>query len=163
MFLAVVPPDDVVSELMSLPRKDRRGVRFVAPENWHITLRFLGEAAVGHVVEAMDGVGLPAATVTLGPGVDVLSERSLVVPVHGLDELASRVTSLTRDIGDAAPRRRFEALLTLARLHRPERLPVAMGARVHGRFAVDEVVLVRSRRESTGVRYEVLAGWPTGE
>ena len=31
------------SELTALPRKDLRGVRFVRPESWHVTLRFLGE------------------------------------------------------------------------------------------------------------------------
>lgn len=160
LFLAVVPPDDVVSELMSLPRKDVRGVRFVAPENWHVTLRFLGETDVGHVVEAMDGAVLPKATATLGPGVDVLSERTLVVPVAGLDELAAAVTEITRDVGEPPPRRRFNGHLTLARLKRDARLPPAMGAFVGGWFDVDEVVLVRSRLDPEGARYEAVTGWP---
>ena len=161
LFLAVLPPDDVVSELMSLPRKGQRGVRFVPPENWHITLRFLGETDVGHAVEAMDGAELPAATVTLGRGVDVLSERSLVVPAAGLELLAATVTELTRDVGDPPPKRRFHGHLTLARLRRDARLPAAMGMSVDVRFDVDEVVLVRSRLEPDGARYEVLTGWPT--
>ncbi|MBS1836465.1 MAG: RNA 2',3'-cyclic phosphodiesterase [Actinobacteria bacterium] len=160
LFLAVVPPDDVVSELMSLPRKDARGVRFVAPENWHVTLRFLGDTDVGHVVDAMDGADLPTATATLGPGVDVLSERTLVVPVAGLEELAATVTGLTRDIGEPPARRSFHGHLTLARLKRDARLPSAMGALVRGCFEVDEVVLVRSRLDPGGARYEVVTGWP---
>ena len=44
LFVAVWPPEEVVAELTALPRKDGRGVRFVAPENWHVTLRFLGQA-----------------------------------------------------------------------------------------------------------------------
>jgi 2'-5' RNA ligase len=42
LFIAVWPPDDVAAELSSIHRKDQRGVRFVEPETWHITLRFLG-------------------------------------------------------------------------------------------------------------------------
>lgn len=162
LSLAVIPPDDIVSELMSLPRKDVHGVRFVAPENWHVTLRFLGDTDVGHVVEAMDGADLPPATATLGPGVDVLSERTLVVPVAGLDELAAVVTENTREIGELPPRRGFHGHVTLARLKRDVLLPSAMGALVGGSFEVDEVVLVRSRLDPGGVRYEVLIGWPTG-
>jgi 2'-5' RNA ligase len=49
LFLAVRPPEDVVAELMSLRRKDQRGVRFVRPEQWHVTLRFLGDADIDEV------------------------------------------------------------------------------------------------------------------
>ena len=44
LFVAVWPPDEVLEELRALPRKDERGVRFVHPDSWHITLRFLGDA-----------------------------------------------------------------------------------------------------------------------
>ena len=50
LFIAVWPPEDVVSELTSLQRKDQRGVRFVPPDNWHITLRFLGDADPDQVI-----------------------------------------------------------------------------------------------------------------
>lgn len=160
LFLAVRPPEDVVSELMSLPRKDQRGVRFVPPENWHVTLRFLGETDVGHVLAAMDDLALPAAIASLGPGVDVLSERSIVVPVDGLDELAAVVTERTRGIGERPPRRRFRGHLTLARLKRDAVLPAAVGAFVDLAFDVDEVELVRSRLDPDGARHEVLEVWP---
>mgnify|MGYP000679834760 CR=1 FL=1 len=60
LFLAVWPPEDTVSELMALRRKDQRGVRFVAPERWHVTLRFFGELAEP-VAEDLDSE-LEAAT-----------------------------------------------------------------------------------------------------
>ena len=44
LFVGVWVPEDVTETLLSLPRKDQRGVRFVRPENWHITLSFLGDA-----------------------------------------------------------------------------------------------------------------------
>lgn len=161
LFLAVRPPEDIVSELMSLPRKDQRGVRFVPPENWHVTLRFLGETDVGHVLDAVDGAELPAAVATLGPGVDVLSERSLVIPVGGLDELAGVLTDLTCGIGERPPRRAFRGHLTLARLKRDARVPRVLGARVGGTFDVDEVLLVRSRLDPDGARHEPIESFPT--
>ena len=40
-FVALWPPEEIVVRLEGLHRKDQRGVRFVRPENWHVTLRFL--------------------------------------------------------------------------------------------------------------------------
>ena len=77
LFIAIWPTEDVASELRALHRKDQRGARFVTPENWHITLRFLGECDPSAVVAAMVGVSLPAATARLAPAVDVLDERAL--------------------------------------------------------------------------------------
>lgn len=64
LFLAVRPPEDVVAELMSLRRKDQRGVRFVRPEQWHVTLRFLGEADIDDVEHTMERMALPAVAAT---------------------------------------------------------------------------------------------------
>ena len=77
LFVAAWPPDDVVAELRALPRKDQRGVRFVPPENWHVTLRFLGAADPDAVGAALDAATFPAATARLGAGVDLLFERML--------------------------------------------------------------------------------------
>ncbi|UDY34314.1 RNA 2',3'-cyclic phosphodiesterase [Dermatobacter hominis] len=159
LFLAVWPPDDVVEELMTLRRKDQRGVRFVPPDRWHITLRFFGEARVDEVEAAMDDVELPSATARLGPAVDVIGERALVVPVGGLEELAARVTAATRSIGEPPPRRPFHGHLTIARVKRDARMPPALGAMVDGRFRVDEVALVRSRLDPDGARYDTVAAW----
>ena len=113
LFFAVWPPDEVVEELTALRRKDQRGVRFVRPENWHITLRFLGEAEPGRVIHAMDRWRCAPARVMLGPAVDVLADRMLVIPAAGLDTVADEVTKRTRAIGEP-PRRRFVGHLTIA-------------------------------------------------
>src|SRR5262245_39287830 len=117
LFVAVWPPEDVAEALRALGRKDRRQVRFVPPENWHVTLRFLGEAEPDAVGAALDDALLPAARARLGPAVDLLAERALVVPVQGLDELAAAVAEATAALGDP-PRRRFVGHLTVARLGR---------------------------------------------
>lgn len=159
LFVAIWPPEEVSAELISLRRKDQNGVRFVRPENWHVTLRFLGEADPDEVAEALDDAPLAPAQARLGPGVDVISNRALVVPVHGLDDLAATVTKHTADIGQP-PRRRFTGHLTIARLKRHATMPPVLGSLVQAEFDVDEIALVRSRLQPQGARYETLRSWP---
>src|SRR6187431_674172 len=149
LFLAVWPPEDLAEQLRALPRKDQRGVRFVRPDNWHITLRFLGEADVRDVFAALDGVELPPARAHLGAGVDVISDRALVVRVDGLDALARVVNDHTADIGEP-PRKRFVGHLTIARLKRHAAMPKALGSLVTAEFDVEEVSLVRSTLHPDG-------------
>jgi 2'-5' RNA ligase len=158
LFVAVWPPEEVVAGLTALPRKDQRGVRFVHPDNWHLTLRFLGEADPDAVAAALDGIEFARTEVRLGPGVDVLGERALVIPASGLDEVARVVAERTSGLGDP-PRRRFTAHLTLARLKPFAHMPHALGAVVEATFPLDEITLVQSRLHPDGARYEVLASW----
>ena len=104
----------------ALPRPDQPGVRWVPPANWHVTLRFLGEAEATDVHARLAGVTLPAATAMFGPAVRRLGRSALVVPVAGLERLAAAVTAATADIGDPPGTRSFNGHLTLARL-RPGR------------------------------------------
>jgi 2'-5' RNA ligase len=159
LFVAVWPPEHVAEELTALPRKDERGVRFVRPDNWHVTLRFLGETDPRAVVDALDGATLPPARARVGPGVDVLADRAIVVPVAGVDELAAAVVGATASLGEP-PRKRFVGHLTLARLKRSARMPKALGAMVQAEFDVEEIALVQSRLHPDGARYETLSTWP---
>jgi 2'-5' RNA ligase len=158
LFVAVWPPEDVVDELCALHRKDRRGVRFVAPENWHVTLRFLGDANPDEAAAALDQLSAAPARARLGPAVDVLGERALVIPVAGLDELAGAVGRLTAAIG-RPERRRFVGHLTIARLKAPPWMPPTLGSLVSAEFDVREVALVQSRLERDGARYETVQTW----
>ncbi|MFM2077184.1 MAG: hypothetical protein RJA49_1074 [Actinomycetota bacterium] len=159
LFVAVWPSEDAVAALTELRRKDQRGVRFVSPENWHVTLRFLGEADTDEVIDALDGAPLPAAVARLGPAVDVLSDRALVVPVAGLDDLAEVVRDRTAHLGQTS-RRRFAGHLTVARVKPKVPMPATLGTMVHAEFEVREVALVRSRLDPDGARYTTLHTWP---
>ena len=159
LFIVVWPPDEVVAELTSLHRKDQRGVRFVRPENWHVTLRFLGEADPDEVTEALDRVTLSPARARLGPAVDIISERALVIPVHGLDSLAGIVGEHTAQIGKP-PGKRFVGHLTVARVKSHVPMPRALGSLVSAEFDVDEIALVQSRLDPGGARYETIETWP---
>jgi 2'-5' RNA ligase len=158
LFIAVWPPDEVAEALTALPRKDQRGVRFVRPENWHVTLRFLGEADPHEVIEALDAAIFTPTRARVGPAVDVISERALVVPVTGVDGIARTVNELTRDIGKP-PRKRFIGHVTVARLKPHARMPHALGVLVSAEFDVEEVALVQSRLDPQGARYETLHAW----
>jgi RNA 2',3'-cyclic 3'-phosphodiesterase len=162
LFVAVWPSEDVVEELRSLRRKDQRGVRFVEPESWHVTLRFLGEADPDEATAALDQAALPTAHATFGPAVDVVGERALVVPVSGLDDLASAVRDATAHLGEPPPRRRFVGHLTLARVKPHAAMPEALGAMVRAEMPVQEVALVRSRLAPDRARYDTVATWPVG-
>lgn len=161
LFLAVGPPEEVTEQLMSLPRKDQPGVRFVRPENWHITLRFLGEADPDDVSERLAGIRLGATTARLGPGVDVIHERALVIPVHGLDAISAAVAERTRAIGTPS-RKRFNGHLTIARVKAHAPMPRALGMLVSAEFAVGEIALVLSRLHQDRARYETVETWPVG-
>ena len=161
LFVAVWPPEEVVEHVRSLRRKDQRGVRFVPPENWHITLRFLGEVGEREVTTALDERerGGSPTVARLGPAVDVLGERALVIPVAGLDELARSIERATKHLGEP-PGKRFVGHLTLARCARGARLPAALGSLFADEFPVEEFALVESRLQPTGARYETVASWP---
>jgi len=161
LFLAIWPPDEVAEELMTLRRKDQQGVRFVNPDNWHITLRFFGEARHDDVADALAGVAFPSCQARLGPAVDVLSERALVVPVAGVDDLAHVVREHTAHIGEPSPKR-FIGHLTVARVKAHVPMPQALGAMIGAEFDVREVALVESRLEPDGPRYETIDTWSVG-
>lgn len=160
-FIAVWPPDHVVADLTTLRRKDQRGVRFVQPDNWHITVRFLGDVDHRDVIAALEGATFSPARARLGPAIDVISERALVVPVEGLDALAQLVNELTGHIGEP-PRKRFLGHLTVARVKAHVPMPTALGALISAEFDVDEIALVQSRLEPSGARYETIETWPVG-
>jgi 2'-5' RNA ligase len=169
LFVAVWPSEDVEAEVRSLPRKGQDGARFLRPETWHVTLRFVGEADPGAVADAIDAAvavrPLPGADLRFGPAVDLLGERQLVVPVHGADDLAAAVVAATGALGEPPPRRRFVGHLTVARLQprRPGfRMPAALGAPIQAEQVVEHVALVESRLHPEGPEYTTLHTWPVG-
>ena len=161
LFVDVRPPADVLDVLAALPRPAEPGVRWVPPHQWHVTLRFLGRAELGEVLDALRGVPLPPATAVLGPVVSRLGRSVVVVPVAGLDELALVVREATAGLGEPPDPRGFTGHLTLARLKDRGACGVA-GSPVSASFAVGEVELVSSTVRDSGAAHEVLARFPVG-
>ena len=162
LFLAVFPPVDVVERLGELERPEVEGLRWTKREQWHITLRFFGEAEQGNVEDSMQGLRGAATTVLLGPASRWLGGRVLALPADGLDELAAEVRARTETIGLAPGRRNFTGHLTLARTRR--RLAGAVvGQPFDAQFKATELWLVSSKLHPDGARYTKLSHWPLGE
>ncbi|MGH3508655.1 MAG: RNA 2',3'-cyclic phosphodiesterase [Nocardioidaceae bacterium] len=69
LFVAVRPPDTAVEELESFlaPRHEAASrFRWTDPEQWHLTLAFLGEVADRHLDDLVDRLGRAAARRTPG-------------------------------------------------------------------------------------------------
>jgi 2'-5' RNA ligase len=129
-------------------------VRWVPPEQWHLTLRFLGEADEDVAARALEALRATPATAVLGPRVSRLGRDVVCLPVAGLDALAAAVADATAAVGEP-PDRRFSGHLTLARLRRRAACGVT-GTAFRATFPVDHVALVRSTLDAGGARHEVV-------
>jgi 2'-5' RNA ligase len=176
LFVAVDVPDDVRDALASAI-EPLRGLlpkaKWIPPESWHVTLKFLGsvppatlDAVVGAVGEAAEEHTAFRARLS-GVGAFPSSKRARVVwaGVEGRhDELASLARSVDRALEFAFPKeeRPFAAHLTLARLKEQARLPDELaGLDVTSRpFRVGTVRLYRSHLQRPAARYEVLRQLP---
>jgi 2'-5' RNA ligase len=161
LFVAIWPPDDLLDQLADIDRPKDQGVRWLPLENLHVTLRFLGDADEDEVIERLDAELLPAATAVVGPAFDLRAERSIMLPVSGVNDLAAVVDRAVRGLGTANERRRFVGHLTMARLRRGARPERSVGRRFSARFDVQEVALVASTLTETGSIYETVGTWPT--
>jgi 2'-5' RNA ligase len=162
LFVAVWPPAGVLDRIEVLPRGED-GWRWTARPQWHVTVRFLGEADEDEVVAALGRVRAPVAEARLGPAVTVLGRGVLMVPVEGLDEVARTVTEATRAVGQPPDDRPFRGHLTLARWRgRGRGRSVLVGTELAGSFPVEELHLVRSTSGPEGSQYENVAALPLG-
>ena len=159
LFLAVFPPVEVVELLGGLERPQVEGLRWTRPEQWHITLRFLGETEQSEAEDSLRDFRGSASTVRLGPASRRLGARALVLPADGLSELAAEVEALTAAIGQPPDRREFTGHLTLARARR--RVPATVVAQpFEADFLASELWLVSSQLHPDGARYTRLTHWP---
>jgi RNA 2',3'-cyclic 3'-phosphodiesterase len=164
LFVGVRPPDDVLDLIADLPRRAQAGLRWTTRDQWHVTLRFLGEVEdPAVVVDALDGVDanrLVAREATVGPMVETLSRQVVALPVAGLDDLATAVIEATRALGRPPDDRPFRGHVTLARLARSARGSArrlageTVGRPLSARFTVSDVRVVRSHLGRGGARYE---------
>lgn len=161
LFLAVWLPPALVPRVADLAGPEQRGVRWVPPENLHLTLRFFGEADPDAVDAALGSVDLPAAEVTLGPAVSRLGRSAVVLPATGLDELAALVGDTTATIGRPPDPRPFAGHLTLARLKHRAACGIA-GARFDATFPVTELALVESSPTDHGIGYTTVRRYVVG-
>jgi 2'-5' RNA ligase len=172
LFVAVSLPADVTALVRNLPRPELASLRWTTEDQWHITLRFLGEVEEpAAVAEALRGV--PAALRASGDDeIDVLlgaatawfrGRRILHVPVAGLDALAAAVAAATGTWGMPADDPPNAHHLTLARVRQRATGPANLaGTLISAEWTVDEFALMSSTLVPGGSRYGVVARFPLG-
>jgi 2'-5' RNA ligase len=185
LFVALEPPDAVRRRVAALAVELRRAagraaddVRWVPPENVHLTLQFLGavpEERVGDVeaaVRAAAGQARPLSLEVRGAGGFPNARRPRVLWA-GLEGDTAALAELVRELGRRlAPlgfppeERPFSAHLTLGRARDTRGAPGLAGALAHAAEAppapwrAAEVVLFESHLSPRGPRYEPLARAP---
>jgi 2'-5' RNA ligase len=154
------------------PRQPKQGLRWIAPADLHVTLRFLGatpparERAIASSLAAFAGGQRPvvAHTAALRWWPSTAAPRVLVLKVDSqgaLERLAAGLADALQAAGVAADPRRFRAHLTLARV-RALRAPVADPGDGTPRvpLPIDRLALVDSAPRADGTRYREIDGWP---
>jgi 2'-5' RNA ligase len=179
-FFAVdLPPETraaVGNALDVLRAEGPADVRWLAPENQHLTLKFLGEIPEDRVerlvarAQAKLAAAEPFEVELAGFGAFPNAREARVLwlgVARGAGELAKlarKLDAAARVVGAERERRPFAAHLTLGRLREPRRVELERIAapEVTG-FTVDEVVLYESRLSPGGSRYVPLAHLPLGK
>ena len=129
--------------------------RPVRPENWHLTLRFLGEAdevGADRVVREVDAAERGVLWLGLDRGVEE-AER-----------LAAVVEEAVEAAGFPPEERPFRSHMTLSRLRPDQDVTTVLEAvpPVGLAMAVERVVLYRSHLGPGGPRYEEIESFPLG-
>jgi 2'-5' RNA ligase len=162
LFLAVVPPSEVLEAIAALPGPDEPGVVWVPAAQWHVTLRFLGEADPHEVADAVDATWPPPgalpARVELGPAVSRLGRTVVCLPARGLERLAGALRDATAHLGEPPDPRPFTGHLTLARLRRRGACGLA-GTPFRASFEARGVRLVASELRADGARHTTVHRW----
>ncbi len=175
LFLGLRPPPDVRAELAALAI-GLPGARWVAADNIHMTLRFLGEVSPADAEDLdaelrtlkaepaavrLQGIG------TFGQGRKVHALWVAADRDPALVHVRDRVEAAVQRAGFAPEGRKFIPHITLARLRTadPARLEGFIAAhndRAFAPFTADEVTLFQSHLTRAGAEYSVCETYPLG-
>ena len=166
-----IPPD--VADALSMLRGGLPGARWIDRENYHLTLRFIGDvdgAVAREIASMLEGVHRPAFELQL----DELSSfggrkpRAVIapaVPRRELIELQAEHERIMQRVGLEPESRKFIPHVTLARLRDSSSRQVADYLAARGlfrsrRFPVSRFVLFSSKASVGGGPYVVEAEYP---
>lgn len=174
LFTALTMPDEARMWLSAV-RGGLRGARWIEPENYHITLRFIGdvdEPTAEDAHHALSRIARPPVTISLSEYGSFGSKRphSIFVRVEPcaqlLDLQAAQERALQR-IGLPAESRKFTPHVTIARVKGSTAGEVANWLSMRGSLQVapytaGEFVLMSSRASFGGGPYVVEERYPLG-
>lgn len=172
LFTALEIPHDAAMSL-ALLRGGLPGARWIDAENYHITLRFIGDVE-GHVADeianSLDRVSRPAFTLELS-GVGQFGGKKPhsiwagVTPRPELIQLQAEIERICQRLHLAPDPRKFTPHVTLARLRNSQVVDVAHYLSTRGNFSTlpfkaKRFVLMSSRDSVGGGPYVVEESWP---
>ncbi|MCO5080949.1 MAG: RNA 2',3'-cyclic phosphodiesterase [Rhizobiaceae bacterium] len=172
LFTALEIPRDAALSL-SLLRGGLPGARWIDVENYHMTLRFIGDVE-GHVADevanALDRVRRPSFSLTLS-GVGAFGGKKPhsiwagTMPSPDLNALQAEIERICQRLGLPADPRKFTPHVTLGRLKNANPGDVAHYLSSRGNFAampfrVGRFVLMSSRESVGGGPYVIEEVWP---
>lgn len=175
-FVGLPVPEDVCGTLEGAQVGLKIG-KLVPPENFHLTLAFLGEHPEPLIEDMHDGLsGIRAAAIDVEAfGLGMFGDahpRAMfadVKPVEPLKVLRKKVRQAAREYGIVLEAQRFHPHITLARFNRgltPEDAAQAgafvarNNTRARVTFWAESFCLYRSYLGGQGPLYEVLAEYP---
>ncbi|HSG95891.1 MAG TPA: RNA 2',3'-cyclic phosphodiesterase [Afifellaceae bacterium] len=172
LFTALEIPADIAFSL-SLLRGGLPGARWIEPENYHITLRFIGNVdrpVANDIADALHHISRPSFELALD-GLGAFGNRkprSLWVGLKPAPALHALQAELERDlqrIGLEPERRRFIPHITLARLRGACEPDVAAYLTLRGNFQtapfpVGRFVLLSSKASRGGGPYVMEEAYP---
>ena len=148
LFVALDLPWSVREQLAALSGSGIPGARWVPPENYHLTLRFIGDIP-GHVARDVDDalLGLRARGFSLSlTGMGTFAKggvsNALWVGVErtpSLDHLRNKIETALQRRGLEPERRKFQPHVTLARLDNPAEGKVAAFVQAHNLFRTEPI------------------------
>ncbi len=173
LFIALPLPNDIRSALAQICG-GIAGTRWVEPENFHITMRFIGEAGRGEADDLhteLSAIRFPEFDLALR-GIGTFERRSHVHMLWaGLDlaqpviELHDRIEAAAVRAGFKREQRKFKPHVTLCRFksyNMPDLGPYLEmnNAFSTPEFTLDHFNLYQSRLGHGGARYEILSEYP---
>lgn len=173
LFVALPLPESL-RERIALMQQGLDNVRWVAPENLHLTLRFLGDLDGREAADldaALRGIDVPAFEMalaglnTFGNGKKV---RAVVLDAEApepLLRLHTKVEQAVQRAGQPGEGRKFRPHVTLARVKGPPGRKLGIFLQQHGLFRsdpmlVDRFQLYSSKLTEDGPIYRVEADYP---
>ena len=172
LFTGLEIPAEIATEL-SLLRGGLAGARWIEPEDYHLTLRFIGDIGrelANDIAEALASIESQPLRITLERLAVFGSDRPRALIARASDNallatLQGEHERLVRRLGAPADARKFTPHVTLARLRGVS--AAAVGAYIETRgdmrpltFAARRFVLYSSRESTGGGPYRIEAVYP---